>query len=119
MDPFVVEALPAPPHGALTETLHVLLAVVSQQVVLSGDEEHLLLAHSFQELVQGVELTGLRQMRKIPGMQDEFGLMFQRVDLIRRGLESRVDVGIGWLVKPDVAVADLDKSEVLRARLLH
>ena len=97
MDPFVVEALPTAPHGALTETLHVLLAVVAQQVVLSGNVEDLLLAHSFQELVQGIELASLRQVRKIPGMQDEVGLMVQRVDLIRRGLESRVDVGIGRL----------------------
>src|SRR5579864_5528999 len=49
-------------------------------------------------------------------MQDEVRLMVQCVDLIRRGLEGRVDVGVGWLVESDVAVADLDKSEVLRMR---
>src|SRR5712671_4965205 len=117
MDPFVVEALPTPPGGALTVTLHVLLALVSQQVVLSGDEERLLLAHPFKELVQGIELTGLRQVRQIPRMKDEVGLMVQRVDLIHRGLESQVDIRIGCLVEPDVTVADLDESEVLGARL--
>src|ERR1700681_4891955 len=116
MNPSVVEALPTPPGGALTVTFHVLLALVSQQVVLSGNEERLLLTHSFEELVQGIELAGLCQVREIPGMKDEIRLMVERVNLIHYCLESQVDIGIGRLVKTDVTVADLHKSEVFVAR---
>jgi hypothetical protein len=73
MDSFMVEALPAPPRSALTETLHVLLAVVAQQVVLPGDEEDLLLAQPFEELVQGIELAGLGEVRKISGCRRKSG----------------------------------------------
>src|SRR5258708_24671396 len=51
-------------------------------------------------------------------MKDEVRLPVQGVDLIHGGLEGSVDIWIGCLVEPDVAVADLYKSEVLGACLL-
>ena len=55
---------------------------------------------------------------KVPGVQDEVGLMGKGVDLIRPRPGTSGDVRIGWLVESDVAVADLDKGEVLRVHLL-
>src|SRR5258706_8190971 len=81
--------------------------------MLAGDEERFLLTQSSKKLVQGVELAGLRQVGKIPGMKDEVWLSVQRVDFIHCGLESSVNVGTRSLVEPDVTVANLYKSEVL------
>src|ERR1700730_667416 len=49
-------------------------------------------------------------------MQDEVGLLFERVDLIHRRLEGSVDIRIRCLVESDVTVADLYKREVLGMR---
>ena len=45
-------------------------------------------------------------------MNDEIRFVGERVDLGDCRLQSRRDVRICWLVKADVAVADLDKAEV-------
>src|SRR5205807_65394 len=71
---------------------------------------------SSKELVQGVELAGLRQVGKIAGVNDKIGLPVERVDLIHGSLEGSIDIGIGGLVETDVTVADLYKSEVLGVR---
>src|SRR5579863_8682322 len=115
---FVLETPPASPHAPCAETLEIPLAVIAQQIVLAGDVEHLLLTQSSKELIERIELIGLRQMRKVPGMQDEIRLPAECVDLVHGGLEGCIHIGIGGLVEADVAVADLYKSEIFRMRLL-
>src|SRR5271155_2822030 len=45
-------------------------------------------------------------------MNNEIRCVRHGIDFVDRRLQSSGDVRIGWFVKPDVAVADLDKAEV-------
>src|SRR5579862_349715 len=56
-------------------------------------------------------------MREISGVKNEVGLPVKSIDLIDRGLEGSVDIGIRRLIESDVAIADLHKREVLVSRL--
>src|SRR6266403_4211842 len=67
---------------------------------------------SFQCLVKRIELTRLRELTQIAGVNDEIRFVGHRVDLVDCRLQSGSDVRISRLVKADVAVADLDKAEV-------
>src|SRR5208282_2808145 len=67
---------------------------------------------SLQYLVERVELTRLRELTQITGVNDEIRCVRHRVDLVDRGLQGSGDVRIGWLVETDVTVADLHESEV-------
>src|SRR2546430_2726718 len=58
------------------------------------------------------EFTRLRELTQVAGVNDEIWFVGHRVDLIDRRLQSCGDVLICWLVKADMAVADLDKAEV-------
>src|SRR5713101_3993387 len=80
--------------------------------MLTRDEVDLFRGSSLQCLVKRVEFTRLRELTQIAGVNDEIRLVGQRVDFIDRRLQSRSDIRICWLVKADVAVADLDKAEV-------
>jgi hypothetical protein len=91
----------------LPEALQVLLAVVSQQIMLSACEERFFLTQSAKELLQGVELSGLGQVRKITRMKNVVRLLIQRVDLIYRRLKCSIDIRIGRSVKTDVTIADV------------
>ena len=51
-------------------------------------------------------------MADVAGMQDEFRLLGKSIDLIYRGLQCCDHVGIGRLIEPHVAVADLHKTEL-------
>ena len=97
MNALVIEALPTPPMRALPETLQVLLAVIARHIVLAGDIKHLRCRSDFKELVQRVELLGLRQMRQIAGMDDQVRLLLERVDLRDRRLQRAVHIRIGRL----------------------
>ena len=108
---FVIEAVPAVAGGALAVAREVELAVVDRGVVLAGNVEDLALG-SRQELVERVELGGLRSVREIAGVDDEIRHGRAGVDLVERELQRCGDVGVGGLVEADVAVADLDKGEV-------
>src|SRR4029077_2043842 len=112
----LIEAVPAAgrrPLGA--EALKVLLAIVADDVVLAGDEMGVEL-RPLEDLPGGIELGRLRQMRDIAGMQHHRRLLRQRRDLVERELQGSVRVGIGFLVEPDMAVADLDEAEPARRR---
>ena len=72
----------------------------------------LLRRRTLQYLVQRVELTRLREVTQITGVNDEIGFVGHGVDLVDCGLQSGGDVRVGRFVKSDVAVADLYKGEV-------
>src|SRR5205823_969185 len=67
---------------------------------------------SFQYLVERIEFTWLRKLTQITGMNDEIRRVGHGIDLVDRRLQRGGNVRIGWFVKTDVTVADLDKSEV-------
>ena len=107
----LVEAVPAGALRALAVALAILLAVVVQHVVLAGHEEDVLGAGGLQHLVDGVELSRLREMADVAGVQHERRSDRQRIDLVDRGLQGRDHVRIRRLVESHVAVADLHETE--------
>src|ERR1700733_15637102 len=103
-----------PPSALCTfpVALEKLFAVVAEHVMLTRHEVDLLPRRSLQYLVKRVEFTRLRELTQIAGMNNEIRCVRHGVDFVDRRLQSSGDVRIGWLVKADVAVADLDKAEV-------
>src|SRR5260370_1371522 len=80
--------------------------------VVAGHIKDLAHLDCLEDLGNGVDLLGRREVGEVAGMDQEIGPLWQGVDpghgLLKRG-------GHGLLVrvfaKPDVAVADLDKGE--------
>ena len=64
------------------------------------------------ELVQRIEFTRLRQLTQIAGVNDEIRLVRHGVYLVNCLLQGDRNVLIGWLIKADVAIADLHKGKV-------
>ena len=111
MHALLVEAVPAIAFGVLAVALAVLLAVIFKNVVLAGNEEHILGGRGFKNLVDGVELRRLGEVADVAGVQNECRRHGQRVDLADRGFQGRNHVGVRGLVESHVAVADLDETE--------
>jgi hypothetical protein len=114
VDPLVIEALPAGARGPLAESSQVLLAVVHEDVVLSGDVEDLADLGPFEDLGDRVIFIGFRQVGQVAGVDQEVRRLRQCVDLSDRLLERGGHVLVRLLGEADVAIADLDKREVAR-----
>src|SRR5258708_37722819 len=112
MHTLVIKAVPPTTLCTFSIALEILLAVVAEHVMLTRHKIDLFGGRSLQCLVKRVEFTRLRELAQIAGVNDEIRFVGQRVDLVDRPLQSCGDVGVSWLVKADVAVADLDKAEV-------
>src|ERR1035438_8454880 len=50
-------------------------------------------------------------MTDVPGVQDESGRHWQRVDLVNRGLQRTNHVGVCGFVETHMAIADLNETE--------
>ena len=72
MDAVMVEAIPAFPLGFLAESLEV-LRVVADDVVLAGHIEDLTGLHPLEDLCDGVELIGCREMGEVAGVDQKVG----------------------------------------------
>ncbi len=81
--------------------------------MLAGNIEDVFGLNGFQHLIHRVELLRFRMMREVAGVNEKLRLLGQRVDLVDGGLQRAGNVRIGRLVEADVAVADLDKREVV------
>jgi hypothetical protein len=112
VDALVVKTLPRFARGSLAEALKVHLASVGSGVVFAGDIEHLLLAQPFEDLIQGVEFGSLGLVGEVAGVENQLRLVDRRVDLADSDLQGAVYVGNSRPIEADVAVADLDESEV-------
>src|SRR5262249_31575995 len=108
----VVKALPGLSARRLGEALEIEFGVVAGDVVLAGYIEQLFLAKALEDLIQRVKFAGLRQVGQIAGVKNEIRLVDSGVDLIDRQLQGSVNIYVGGLVEPDMAVTDLYKSEV-------
>src|SRR5947209_8619131 len=106
----MIEAVPAGALAALAEAIEECLAAVRvEHVVLARDEEHRqrqLLEH----LLGVVEFLVAGELRHVAGVDDEIGLVGQRLHLGDRLAKGRARVGVRRLVEPDVAVAQLDEA---------
>ena len=112
MHALVVKALPGFAGGRFAEALEKQFAVIASDIVFAWDIEHFLLAKTPEDLVQGIKLGGSRKMGEVASVKNQVRLVDGGVDLIDGQLQGAVDVGIRRLIKPYVAVADLDESEV-------
>src|ERR1041384_6523694 len=112
MHALMVETLPGLSGGRFTEAFEKEFAVVPGYVVFAGDVEYFLLPEPPQYLFQCVEFRRLGKVCEIPGVENQVRLVDRGIDLIDSRLQGAVDVGIGGLVKADVAVADLNEGEV-------
>src|ERR1700722_786287 len=52
-------------------------------------------------------------MREVAGVNEKLRLLWERVDFVDRGLHRASNVGVSRLVEADMAVADLNKREVV------
>ena len=112
MHALVVKALPGLAAGGFAETLEIQFAVVAGDIVFAGDIEHFLLTKAFEDLVQGVEFSDLGKVGEVAGVENQVRLLNGGVDLVDGHLQRTVDVSICRLVEADVAVANLNDSEV-------
>src|SRR5580704_6606411 len=112
-----VEAVPAFAVGVLTVAFEISLAVVGVgDVVLAGQEEYLLVG-GFDDVIGVVPLLLLGEVADIAGMDEKGGLRRHRLDLRDCLGERGAWVRVWRLVKADMAVADLNKSERTLRRL--
>src|SRR5579862_7749134 len=112
MHTLVIEAGPAGAHRTFSVALEKLLAVVTEHVMLAWYKVDILRGRSFQYLIERIELAGLRELTRITSVNDEIWRVGHGIDLVDCRLQGSGNVRIGWFVKTDVTVADLDKSEV-------
>ena len=108
----MVKALPGLAGGRFAEALEKQFAVVAGDVVFAGDIEHFLLTKALEDLVQRVKFGGLGKVGEVAGVENQVRLLDGGVDLVDGHLQGTVDVSIRRLVEADVAVADLNESEV-------
>src|SRR5262249_13746842 len=101
-----VEAIPARAFGAATVTVAVELHVFVENVMFTRNVMHV--EQSLRDDAVGiVEFGWLGEVGDIAGMNDEGWLHAKSLDLADRFLERAEGGGIGRLVEPDLAVADL------------
>jgi hypothetical protein len=114
----VVKTLPHPTAGGFPKAFQIPAAVVASDVVLTGDIKHFPLTKAFEDLAQGVEFDGAGGMGEITGVKNHVRLPERAIDLVDRQLQGAVDVGVRRLIETDVAVADLNESEIRSLRLI-
>ena len=108
-----VEAVPARALGAATVAVAVELHVLVEDVVFARHVMHVEPGLR-DDAVGVVEFGRLGEMGDIAGVNDEGWLDRKRLDLVDRFLERADGVGVGRLVEPDMAVADLQEGQPTR-----
>ena len=114
MDAASVEAEPAAALGAFAIARAEFVAIVTDHIVFAGHIKNRTSLCGFEKLIQRVEFRWLGKMRQVPGVQNEIRRCGQGVDFGDGLLEGADDIGVGRLVKTDVAVADLHEAEISR-----
>ena len=92
MDSLIIEALPAVADGPFAVAIEIAFPVVGEDIVFARDIGGVLRFHAPDNLIDGVELRRLRQMRQIAGVQQQDRGLSQRIDPRRRsrgGFPSR------------------------------
>ncbi len=108
----MVKALPGLAGGRFAEAFEKQFAVVAGDVMFAWDIEHFFLTKALKDLVQRVKFGGLGKMSEVARVENQVRLLDGGVDLIDGHLQGTFDVSICRLVEADVAVADLNESEV-------
>ena len=108
-----VEAVPAVTLGGPAVTFLIDFAIGIDEVVFAGHVMHVE-PRLRNDVIGVVEFLFLRQVGDVAGVDHEGRLLRQGVDLFDRLFQRAERVGIGRLVKPDVAVADLQERQSAR-----
>jgi hypothetical protein len=110
MSTVLIKAVPAIALGPLAETLVKHLAVVAENIMLTGNVKDLVGFETLERFGKSVELFGLRELREVARVKNERWGRWQRVDLGNRFAQGCGHIWIGILIKSDVAVADLHEA---------
>src|SRR5262249_18733 len=109
---FLVKAVPTRAESVLSKALSIKRTVVADHVVFARDVKYPACLDTLEILFERVEFFRLGKVAQVAGVQDEIRRIWQRIDLRNRFLQCPDDVLVRLLVKADVAVADLDETEV-------
>ena len=80
--------------------------------MLSGNIESVLGPAALENLIEGVELLRLRQLRNISRMNEERRRRRHGVDAIESNLERLRHIFVCLFAEADVAIADLQEAKV-------
>src|SRR5262245_6674530 len=95
-------------------TVH--LPSIIEHVMLPRDVEDVLSSAALKNLVKRVELFGFRQLCDISGVNKERRWSRHRVDAVESNFECLGNILIRRFVKPDMAIADLQKAQISSRR---
>ena len=109
----LVEAVPRLAIAIVIEKPEIAGRAVIDRVVFARNRMHAIYTDFLQHLTCLAEFLGLRQMAHVAGVHDEGGRLGQRVDVGDRAPQAADDVGIGFLAKADVRIADLHESQCI------
>src|SRR5262249_31235481 len=101
----VIEADPPAALSVFAVPSQELLPVIDGRVMLPRYEEDLLWIAPFQQFVEHVIFAGLRRVTQVACVNDELGLLRQRVDLVDGRLQRGADIGVSWFVEAYVGIA--------------
>src|SRR6185437_2130627 len=114
MNAVLVKAVPTGTFAldVLQVPLTVHLSSIIEHIMLTRHVKDVFGSAAFKDLVERVELFGFRQLRDISGVNKERRWSRHRVDAVESNFESLGNILVRRFVKPDVAIADLQKAKV-------
>src|ERR1700683_459929 len=109
---FRIEAVPAIADGISPEAFTKHFAVVVQNVMLAGNVEDSIGFEALERFRERVELLRLGEVGQIAGGEDEGWGCGESIYLGDGFAQSCGDVGVGCLVETDMAIADLNETQI-------
>ena len=107
----VIEAVPGLAIAIVVEKLEITVHAIIDRVVFAGDRVHAIDVDFLQNLACLAEFLRLRQMTDVTRVHDERRCLRHRIDVGDRTAQAADDVGIGFLAKADMRIADLHESQ--------
>ena len=114
MDAVLIEAVPTGTFGfdVLEVSFAVEFASIVEHIMLAGNMENVFGSATPENFIKGVELLRLRQLRDISCVDQEGRRGRHRVNAIESNLKCLGNILVRLLVKPNMAVANLQKAEI-------
>src|ERR1700757_3357804 len=114
MNAVFVKAVPTGTFAldVLQVPLTVHLSSIIEHIMLPWHIKDVFSSAALEDLVERVELFRLRQLCDISGVNKERRRSRHRVDAIESNFECLGNILVRRFVKPDMAIADLQKAEI-------
>lgn len=80
--------------------------------MFAGDKKCVTALNAFEKLIQRVEFSGMRTMAEVAGMNQKARRRIELIDPGKGRFQCRGYVLIHGLIKPDMAVANLNETEI-------